>query len=140
MDSLSQFVLGASVAVAAVGSRTATWKAALWGGVAGTLPDLDVLIDHGDALSNMVLRRAESHSLVWLTLASPVLGALPARLHGGRFRVWWLAMWLALVTHPLLDAMTVYGTQLLLPFTAYPFGVGSIFIIDPLYTCHCSRA
>ncbi|HVE53173.1 MAG TPA: metal-dependent hydrolase, partial [Ramlibacter sp.] len=47
---------------------------------------------------------------------------------------WWLAMWLALVTHPLLDAMTVYGTQLLLPFTDHPFGVGSMFIIDPLYT------
>jgi inner membrane protein len=84
----------------------------------------------------MVLHRAESHSLFWLTLASPVLAALPALLHGERagFRRWWIAMWLALVTHPLLDAMTVYGTQLLLPFTNHPFGVGSMFIIDPLYT------
>jgi inner membrane protein len=30
--------------------------------------------------------------------------------------------------------MTVYGTRLLLPFTDHPYGVGSIFIIDPLYT------
>ena len=30
--------------------------------------------------------------------------------------------------------MTVYGTQLLLPFSDYPVGVGSVFIIDPLYT------
>ena len=30
--------------------------------------------------------------------------------------------------------MTVYGTQLLLPFTNHPFGVGSMFIIDPAYT------
>ncbi len=119
-----------------MGRRTAAWKAALWGGLAGTLPDLDVLIDQGDALRNMVLHRAESHSLFWLTLASPVLAGLPTLLHGERveFRRWWLAIWLALVTHPLLDAMTVYGTQLLLPFTNYPFGVGSIFIIDPLYT------
>ena len=43
-------------------------------------------------------------------------------------------IWLALVTHPLLDAMTVYGTRLALPFSDRPFGVGSIFIIDPLYT------
>jgi inner membrane protein len=59
-----------------------------------------------------------------------------ARLHGewGLLRRWWLALWLVLVTHPLLDAMTVYGTQLALPFSNYPFGVGSIFIIDPLYT------
>ena len=136
MDSLSQLVLGAAVGVATLGRRTAVWKAALWGGVAGTLPDLDVVIDHGDALSNMVLHRGPSHSLFWLTLAAPVLAALPALLHGERslFRRWWLAMWLALVTHPLLDAMTVYGTQLLLPFTNHPFGVGSMFIIDPLYT------
>ena len=136
MDSVSQLVLGASVAVAVMGRRTAAWKAAAWGGLAGTLPDLDVFIDHGDALRNMVLHRAESHALFWLTLASPVLAALPALLHGERasFQRWWLAMWLALVTHPLLDAMTVYGTQLLLPFTDHPFGVGSMFIIDPLYT------
>ena len=39
-----------------------------------------------------------------------------------------------LITHPLLDAMTVYGTQLLLPFTNHPYGVGSVFIIDLAYT------
>ena len=30
--------------------------------------------------------------------------------------------------------MTVYGTQLALPFTNHPYGVGSVFIIDLLYT------
>lgn len=136
MDSVSQFVLGASVGVAAMGRRTALWKAALWGGVAGTLPDLDVFIDHGDDLRNMVMHRGFSHALFWLTLASPLFAAAPALLHGERqhFRRWWLAIWLALVTHPLLDAMTVYGTQLLQPFSSHPFGLGSIFIIDPLYT------
>ncbi|MGV3572581.1 MAG: metal-dependent hydrolase [Ramlibacter sp.] len=136
MDSLSQLALGAAVGVAVMGRRTAAWKAALWGGVAGTLPDLDVLIDHGDALRNMTMHRGFSHALFWLTLVAPVLAALPAALHRERanFGRWWLAIWLALVTHPLLDAMTVYGTQLLQPFTDHPFGVGSIFIIDPLYT------
>ena len=136
VDSVSQLALGAAVGVAAMGRRTALWKAALWGGIAGTLPDLDVLIDHGDALRNMVMHRGASHSLFWLTLASPVLAALPAALHRERmqFARWWLAMWLALVTHPLLDAMTVYGTRLLLPFSDHPFAMGSVFIIDPLYT------
>jgi inner membrane protein len=136
MDSLSQIALGAAVGVATMGRRTAIWKAALWGAVAGTLPDLDVIIDHGDPVRNMVLHRAETHSLFWLTLFSLPLAALVARLHGewAIWRRWWLAMWLVLVTHPLLDTMTVYGTQLALPFTDHPFGVGSIFIIDPLYT------
>jgi inner membrane protein len=136
MDSLSQLALGAAVGVAVMGRRTAVWKAALWGGLAGTLPDLDAFLDHGDAVRNMTYHRAESHALFWQTLASPVLAWIASRVHGeaDRFRRWWLALWLALVTHPLLDTMTVYGTQLLLPFTDRPFGVGSIFIIDPLYT------
>ncbi len=136
MDSLSQIALGAAVGVATMGRRTAVWKAALWGAVAGTLPDLDVLIEHGDPIRNMVLHRAETHSLFWLTLFSLPFAAAVARLHGQwpLWRRWWLALWLALVTHPLLDAMTVYGTQLALPFSSHPFGVGSVFIIDPLYT------
>jgi inner membrane protein len=136
MDSLSQLALGAAVSVAVMGRRTAVWKAALWGAVAGTLPDLDVLIDQGDVIRNMVLHRGASHALFWLTLFSLPLAALVARLHGewGLLRRWWLAIWLVLMTHPLLDAMTVYGTQLALPFSNYPFGVGSMFIIDPLYT------
>ena len=136
MDSLSQIALGAAVTVAVMHRRTAVWKAAAWGAVAGTLPDLDVLVDHGDPILDMVLHRAETHALFWLTLFSLPFAALVARLQGGwaQWRAWWLALWLALVTHPLLDGMTVYGTQLLLPFTDQAYGVGSVFIIDPLYT------
>jgi inner membrane protein len=136
MDSLSQFALGSAVAVAVMGRRTAVWRAALWGGVAGTLPDLDVLLDHGDAIRNMVLHRAETHAPFWQTLFSLPFAWLVARLNGEwpLWKRWWLALWLALVTHALLDAMTVYGTQLALPWSDHPFGVGSIFIIDPLYT------
>jgi inner membrane protein len=136
LDSVTQFVLGASVGVAAMGRRTAPWKAALWGGIAGTLPDLDVVIDYGDPIRNMTFHRGESHAFFYLTLFSPILAWLVSRLHGetDRFKRWWLALWLALVTHPMLDFFTVYGTQLLLPFTDRPFGLGSVFIIDPLYT------
>jgi inner membrane protein len=153
MDSLSQLALGAAVSVAVMGRRTAAWKAALWGGALGTLPDLDALIDHGDPVLNMVLHRAETHALFWQSLAAlPLAAALawwtdrqrtaPAGVPGraavpsapGSFLPWLLTVWLVLVTHALLDAMTVYGTQLALPFSSQPFGVGSIFIIDPLYT------
>ncbi len=136
MDSLTQIALGSAVGVAVMGRRTAVWKSALWGAAAGTLPDLDAFIDHGNAVLNMTLHRAESHALFYLTLAAPPLAWAASRVHGeaALFRRWWLALWLVLVTHPLLDAMTVYGTQLLRPFTDYPYGVGSIFIIDPLYT------
>ncbi|MBL0919240.1 MAG: metal-dependent hydrolase [Hydrogenophaga sp.] len=136
MDSLTQIALGSAVAVATMGRRTAVWKAAAWGAVAGTLPDLDAFIDHGDAVLNMVLHRGESHALFFLTLFAPLMAWLVSRIHGegALFKRWWLALWLALITHPLLDTMTVYGTQLLLPFTNHPFAVGSVFIIDLAYT------
>lgn len=136
MDSLTQVVLGASVAMATMGRRTAAWKAALWGAIAGTLPDLDALLDHGDAVLNMVRHRAETHALFYLVLAAIPLGWLVARLHGETplWRRWWWTMTLVLVTHVLLDALTVYGTQLLLPFSNEAYGAGSLFIIDPAYT------
>ena len=136
MDSVSQLALGASIGIALMGRRTAVWKAALWGGVAGTLPDLDVLLDHGDAVLNMVLHRGHSHSLLWTSLGGALLGLLAAKLHQEwplRWR-WSLAMFAAMATHPLLDGLTIYGTQLLQPFTDEAYGVGSMFIIDPLYT------
>jgi len=136
MDSLTQLTLGAAVGVAVMGRRTAVWKAALWGGVCGTLPDLDALVDHGNPVLDMVLHRAETHALFWQTLAAPVVAGGIAALHRRRedFARWCLAVWLIFVTHAGLDAMTVYGTQLALPFSSHPFGLGSIFIIDPLYT------
>ncbi|MBL8728674.1 MAG: metal-dependent hydrolase [Planctomycetes bacterium] len=136
MDSVTQFALGAAVTAAAMGARTRAGRAVLWGGVVATLPDLDVLIDHGDAVQNMIRHRAESHALFWLTLAAPLLAFGIAALHRERhlFRRWWWALWLALVTHPLLDAMTIYGTRLLLPFDDRALGTGSLFVIDPLYT------
>jgi inner membrane protein len=136
MDSLSQAALGAAVTVAVMGRRTAVWKAAVAGVVAGTLPDLDVFIDHGDPILNMVLHRAETHAFFWLTLFSLPFAWLVAQLmrDGPLWRRWGLALWLALITHPILDAFTVYGTQLWLPFSNEPVGLGSLFIIDPAYT------
>jgi inner membrane protein len=136
LDSISQVALGAAVGVAVMGRHTSPWRAALWGGLCGTLPDLDAFIDHGDPVSNVTLHRAESHALFWLSAASLPIAWLVAWANRQRDKLprWWLAVWLALVTHPLLDAMTIYGTRLALPFTDRPFGTGSLFIIDPLYT------
>ena len=109
MDSLTQIALGSAVGVAVMGRRTAVWKAALWGAVAGTLPDLDSFIDHGDAILNMTRHRAESHALFLLTLGAPVLAWIVSRVHGeaALFKRWWLALWLVLVTHPSVPAKTL---------------------------------
>ncbi|HLT34289.1 MAG TPA: metal-dependent hydrolase, partial [Aquaticitalea sp.] len=49
------------------------------------------------------------------------------------FKGWsWLFFW-ALVTHPMLDAFTTWGTQLFWPLDVR-LAFKSIFVIDPLYT------
>jgi inner membrane protein len=161
MDSLTQASLGAAVSVAVMGRRTAAWKAALWGAAMGTLPDLDVVFDFGDPIRNMTEHRAESHALFYQLLAAPLLALMVARPRlrsplsnpsspqpAGTFETsgahsadntspygrWALATALILLTHALLDGMTVYGTQLWLPFYKEAVGLASVFIIDPLYT------
>ena len=136
MDSFTQFALGAAIGGAALGPRAGR-KAILWGGVCGTLPDLDIFVPLGDPVSDFTYHRGVSHAFFFLTLAAPVVAALIWRLHpdlrGSYGRILWM-VWLCLVTHPLLDAFTVYGTQVLLPFSDYPVAWSTLFIIDPLYT------
>lgn len=136
MDSLTQMALGSAVGVAVMGRRVSLWRAALVGALYGTLPDLDSLIDYGDPIRNVTFHRGFSHSLLYLTLISPLLAWISARCSArpGLFRHWWGAIWLILMTHVLLDTLTVYGTQIAQPFTDRPFGLASLFIIDPFYT------
>jgi inner membrane protein len=112
-------------------------KAALAGGLLGTLPDTDVFWPFDDAIDRFVLHRGATHSLVIHALATPVLGEglrLVARsLRDARWQTY-LAVFLCLSTHALLDAMTIYGTRLFWPLWPVPLGLGSVFIIDPLYT------
>ena len=135
MDSLTQMALGAAVGQLVAGRRLGR-RAALVGAVCGTLPDLDVLVQYADPVAQMTYHRTWSHSFFWLTLATPIAWWL-ARLAPGLRDAGWrlpLAIWLAFVTHPLLDCFTIYGTQALLPFSDYPISIGSVFIIDPLFT------
>jgi inner membrane protein len=98
---------------------------------------LDVFWDYGGALENFVHHRSATHSIVIQTIATPILAEVLRKLFKDQKSsriIFYFAVWLILVTHTLLDATTIYGTQLLWPITDYPFGVGSMFIIDPLYT------
>lgn len=139
MDSFTQIVLGAAVA-AAIAPPPHRRAALLAGAALGTLPDLDVLpinLITDDPVARMTWHRSFSHSLIVLAFVAWALWAW-FRSRGGRVaqspRRWFWAMQGALLTHPLLDAFTVYGTQLLWPLPFQPVMWSSVFIIDPLYT------
>ncbi|MFC7369676.1 MULTISPECIES: metal-dependent hydrolase [Vreelandella] len=139
MDSVTQAALGAAVGGAILGRRLGR-KAVLIGALLGTLPDLDVVLDYGDAVANVTEHRGFSHSLFVLTGLGTLFALLTARLFPATqqrpvyFRHWWWFFVLCLTTHPLLDSLTTYGTQLFWPLDIPPVAWPIVFIIDPFYT------
>ncbi|WP_439882948.1 metal-dependent hydrolase [Pontibacter sp. MBLB2868] len=137
MDSLTQIVLGASVGEAVAGKKMGN-KAMLWGAIAGTIPDLDVLASPWlDTVQQLTFHRSVTHSFFFAVLVSPILGYLLHRLYykytAGFWR-WTLLFFLGFTTHALLDSCTTWGTQLFWPFNTYGVAFYNIFVIDPLYT------
>ncbi|MBD3331441.1 metal-dependent hydrolase, partial [candidate division GN15 bacterium] len=136
MDSLTQLTLGAAVGEATLG-KSAGNRAIMWGAIAGTLPDLDVIANPLlDEITQLGWHRGPSHAFFFLTIGAPILGWLISRVHGkyGSWRQWTVLVYFAFITHVILDTFTVYGTQLFRPFSHYPAAFNSISIIDPLYT------
>jgi len=136
MDSITQIALGAAVGEATLGHRVGR-KAALWGGICGTLPDLDVLVPFADPVADFTYHRSFSHSLLILALLTPLMVWLIRRIHprDAHYRAGWFALvYLAFATHALLDSCTIYGTQIFWPLDNTPMTWGSLFIIDPAYT------
>lgn len=137
MDSLTQAVLGATIGEVVLGKKIGN-KAPLWGAIAGTIPDLDVALNFfiGE-VQGTLWHRTFSHSLVILALVAPVFGYLVYlvyRKSPATLADWTLLFFAGLITHPLLDGCTNYGTMLLFPFSTERFSWRTIFIIDPLYT------
>ena len=204
MDSLTQIVLGAAVGEAVLG-RKAGNRAMLWGGICGTLPDLDVFANAvSDPMSALAYHRAFTHSLPFALLAAPLVGLALHRFYGGRegpvkgwlvwpvlltvfyllltggsylmpievynipkitlaitaafaaffvvigglrwlrgfpakvenagWRGWTMLAFGAIVTHPLLDCFTAYGTQLFQPLADSRVAWNTISVADPIYT------
>jgi inner membrane protein len=144
LDSLSQAVLGASVGYAVAGKRFGR-IAVIAGAVAGTIPDLDSFFPVADEFESWVRHRGISHSFAFAAIAGPALGWIVWRAfrqnrpftppgEEDALGAWIALFTLGIGTHPLLDWFTIYGTQLLAPFSDARFFVPGLGIIDPGYT------
>ncbi len=137
MDSLTQATLGAAVAEAFLGKKIGR-KAAVFGAIGGTIPDLDVLLTpFFTELQKVSIHRGYSHSILFCVLGAFLFAYLLSRSKWAKeisYKQWWGVSFLVLLTHVLLDTFTSYGTQLFLPFTDWRVGFDSISIIDPFYS------
>ena len=135
MDSITQIVLGAAVAEAVAGRKMGR-KAAFWGAIAGTIPDLDVLLNFvAHPIDAALLHRGFSHSIIFACLMAPILGWLVHRIYKKRYdqKLWIKLFFLSIITHPMLDIFTNYGTEFFWPFSLR-ITFNSVFVLDPLYT------
>ena len=136
MDSLTQIVLGAAVGEAVAGKKVGNW-AIFWGGVAGTIPDLDVFASYfTDNITALQIHRGFTHSFIFSILFGLLFGFLVSKIHKklpATWKEWSILFFLGFSTHAILDAHTTWGTQLFWPLD-YKVAFKNIFVIDPLYT------
>ena len=136
MDPVSHAALGASVG--ASGARgTAVLAAGLAAAAAAMAPDLDALIQSSsDPLLFLEYHRQFTHSLFVVPVAALFCAAVFHRFTRAHltFAQNYFACLLGYVSHPLLDACTTYGTQLLWPFADTRFAWNLIAVVDPMFT------
>lgn len=138
MDSITHLFVGGAIA-AALAPASQRRAALLAGAALNSMPDIDVLplMLSDDPVTRMVCHRGMTHSLLVLPFVAWALWAW-FRSRGGRVSAasqrWFWIFQCALLAHPLLDAFTVYGTQLFWPLQVPPAMWSSLFIIDPVFS------
>ena len=148
MEPVTQALLGAATGYAVAG-RTLERRALGWGAAIGMSPDLDVLLGPlHEGYGEWLYHRGTTHSLWFGFVLGPLLGWLLWRWRdAGRDRAdptrpgrddrlagWMRLAVVALVTHPLLDGFTPYGTQFFAPFFRERFAWNGVAIVDPFYS------
>jgi inner membrane protein len=146
MDTITQMLFGATVAQAGFRRRLGR-RAIAAGALVALVPDLDIAAGWiGGPFVNWVHHRGLTHSILFGPVAGLLLGWMIWRWHCWRYgrddalvsgdarRAWiWLSV-IVLMTHPIIDLFTSYGTQLLYPLTDTRFAINAMPIIDPIYS------
>jgi inner membrane protein len=122
MDSLSQIVLGAAIGEAVLGRRIGN-RAMIWGAVAGTIPDMDVLGKYFlSELDNLAFHRGISHSLLFCLIGSVVFGWVTDRLYQSRHHAW-LALGTKAAAAVVVGFVVNFLTQIFAPGAWWPVAV-----------------
>lgn len=147
MDTPTHMLVGAAIGQVigySIGYKKFGNKALVAGAVGGLVPDLDIFITpvaealgHHDEFMGWKYHRHFTHSLWFGPVLGSLLGWAAWRHYGrqaGHLLPWISILVLGFFAHPLLDFCTIYGTQLLAPFSNHRFYIPAISIIDPVYS------
>lgn len=113
-------------------------RALLWGAIAQSAPDIDVLASlWTDTAENLLAHRGFTHSLLCAALLTPLFALAADRWHRphdipfSRF-CWFFGV--AIFGHDLLDSLNSYGTGLLEPFSHARIALNVLFVADPFFS------
>ncbi|MGI4850776.1 MAG: metal-dependent hydrolase [Janthinobacterium lividum] len=136
MDLLTHGIMGATLAQCGF-QKSLGRKVILWGALAAMLPDIDVLVGtFAGPFADFKYHRWITHSFWFGPVIGSGLGYLLWRLEERRqsLKLWIFFFILTLITHPLLDLLTSFGTQLFAPFSDVRCSLDIISIVDLRYT------
>jgi len=144
MDPLTQATLGAAVGHAGFYRRLGMASVTI-GAFAGAFPDIDTLASaFAGPFGRLQTHRGVTHSLLVIPFISAAMGWLywrwqswpsePSDPRLSRAGPWIALVLAAMLSHPLLDLCTHYGTQLLAPLSRVRFTLSAIPVVDPLYS------
>ncbi len=137
MDSVTHIVLGACIGEVIAGKELGR-KAMLWGALAQTFPDIDVVAEMWlDTPSNLLAHRGFTHSILSCLLFTPLFAAMAQRLHNKAsvsLQRWMALFGIEMFCHLLLDSQNAYGTGLFEPFNHARVSFNTMFVADPLFT------
>jgi inner membrane protein len=137
MDSLTHIAVGACMGEAFAG-KTVGRKAMLWGAMAQSIPDIDVLaVFWMDPASNLLVHRGFTHSFLFATLITPFMAMMAERLHRPHnisFKKWLLFLGSAVFIHLFLDAFNNYGVGWFEPFSQKRISFNAIYVADPFFS------
>jgi len=85
MDSITQITLGAAVGEVVLGKKVGN-RAMVWGAIAGTIPDLDILTSFFmSEINALIAHRHITHALVFPVFMAPLFGLLAYKFYKGDF-------------------------------------------------------
>jgi len=137
MDSLTHIAIGACIGEA-IGGKKLGKKAMLWGAIANSIPDFDVIASLWLTMDkNLLAHRGFTHSILFTLLLTPLLAWVAFRWHkakGISYLAWMIFFGIEMLSHLFMDTFNNYGIGWLEPFSHQRFSFNTIYVFDLFYT------
>jgi inner membrane protein len=137
MDSLTHIALGACIGEAFF-EKGFGKKAMLWGALAQSIPDIDVIASLWlTTPEDLLAHRGFTHSILFALLIAPLFAFAAEKIHRPHnipFKKWLLFFATEVFVHLFIDGFNNYGTGWFEPFSHVRFTFNAIYVADPFFS------